>query len=159
MLIICAVLCSWHHVEEISVPLAQRSSISPSPILGTPDLLFLYEFAKAGTSYKCSHIILVLLRLLILFSVMFSKLLHHRLHQILFKCLNSITLHVYATLWVCVWVCVYAIVHVSCAEDRTYSFLQKLYHWAYTQSCLCHMLLIQLLFVVTWIAPTSGYCE
>lgn len=82
MSIICAMLCSCHHVEEISVPLAQRSSISPCPILGTPDLLFLYEFAKAGTSYKYSHIIFVLLLLLTLFSMMFSKLLHHRLHQI-----------------------------------------------------------------------------
>lgn len=122
--------------------------------------LCLYEFAKPGTSCKCSHMIFDLLCLLILFSVMFSKLLHHRLHQI-FTCSNVwiISHCMFMPLYVCVWVCMYAIVHVYCAEDWTYSLLQKLCHWAYTQSCLCHTVLIQFLFVVTWIAPTSGYCE
>lgn len=53
----------------------------PDPGNSWPTLC-LYEFAKAGTSYKCSHIIFVLLLLIILSSVVFSKLLHHRLHQI-----------------------------------------------------------------------------
>lgn len=126
MLIICTALCSWHHVEEISVPLAQRSSISPSPILGTPDLLFLYEFTKAGTSDKCSHIIFVLLHLLILFSVMFLKLLHHRLHQIftysnvwIIQHCMLIPLYVCVSVNVCYCACVLRIEPIAFCKSST----------------------------------------